>query len=186
MKKKMLTFAILALTLGIIIVNVWKPDNKAESTIQQEETNSIEQIGIEPGNIPPDFELTTLTGEQVQLSDYRGKKVILNFWATWCPPCRAEMPHMQAFYEKNKDNDIAILAVNLTNTDKGKASIREFVNEYELTFPIPLDKQGTVGPEYQAYTIPTSYIIDSNGLIQEKVVGPMDEAIMEDLMNSID
>ncbi|RST61292.1 TlpA family protein disulfide reductase [Siminovitchia terrae] len=134
----------------------------------------------------PDFELVTLNGETVKLSDYRGKKVILNFWATWCPPCRAEMPHMQNFYEQNKDNGIEIVAVNLTKMDKGRMEIDKFVKEYGLTFDIPLDEEGDIGMQYQAFTIPTSYIIDTNGKIASKVVGPMDEPTMESLTNEIE
>ncbi|MFC0417230.1 TlpA disulfide reductase family protein [Cytobacillus solani] len=110
---------------------------------------------------------------------------MLNFWATWCPPCKAEMPHMQNFYEENNNKGMEVLAVNLTNIDKGEENIKTFVKEYGLTFPIPLDENGLIGPQYQAFTIPTSYIIDSNGMITKKIVGPMDEAMMKNLTNNI-
>lgn len=140
---------------------------------------------VKVGKRAPDFELTTLAGETVKLSDYQGKKVVLNLWATWCPPCKAEMPHMQNFYENNKENGIEILAVNLTNMDKGRKNIENFVKEYGLTFEIPLDEDGSIGMQYQAFSIPTSYIIDSDGIIIKKIVGPMDEGMMENLTKEI-
>ena len=75
----------------------------------------MQVTGFKPGDTPPDFELATLSGELVRLSDYKGKKVILNFWASWCGPCKAEMPHMEKYYKKNKDaENVEIIAVNLT------------------------------------------------------------------------
>jgi peroxiredoxin len=191
LNKNLLSIAILILAVAIIVVNLWKPSategNKETLDIAMEEENASENIPgvdlsqVQEGNLAPDFELTTLAGETVKLSDYQGKKVILNFWATWCPPCKAEMPHMQKFYEKNKDNGIEVLAVNLTNMDKEKTVIEDFVKEYGLTFGIPLDEEGTIGMQYQAYSIPTSYIIDPKGIITKKIVGPMDEDMMENL-----
>ncbi|MDS8877070.1 TlpA disulfide reductase family protein, partial [Streptococcus pneumoniae] len=99
--------------------------------------------GLSQGQTAPDFTLTDQNGDTVKLSDYRGKKVILNFWATWCPPCRAEMPHMQEFHENNTDGDVVILAVNLTAQDNGEEAIRSFIDEFGLTFSIPMDETGS-------------------------------------------
>jgi len=190
LNKNLLSFAILALAAVILIVNIWKPDlteSEKKPTDQTEETAETEDIpgaklsALREGAEAPDFELTALDGKTVKLSDYRGKKVILNFWATWCPPCKAEMPHMQNFYEENKDKGVEILAVNLTNMDKGVDEVQKFVKEYGLTFTIPLDEEGVAGTTYQAFTIPTSYILDENGVITKKIVGPMDENMMKEL-----
>lgn len=132
-----------------------------------------------------DFELNTLDGEKIRLSDYEGKKVVLNLWATWCPPCKAEMPHIQRFYEEHGD-EVEVIAVNLTSIDHGKEALQNFIEEYELTFPIPLDETGEVGDIYEAFTIPTSYFIDSEGRIAEKVVGPMDQRMMERIVEKMD
>ncbi|MBY0122834.1 redoxin domain-containing protein [Bacillus sp. S/N-304-OC-R1] len=194
MKKNLLSFAILILAVAIIVVNLWKPysveGNKDLAKEKEEVTNSKSIPGsdlsqFQEGNPAPNFELTTLEGEIVRLSDYKGKKVMLNFWATWCPPCKAEMPHMQNFYENNKDKGIEILAVNLTQIDNGKEAIKTFVKAYGLTFPIPLDENAAIGTQYQAFTIPTTYIIDSNGIISKKIVGPMDEDMMVNLTRDI-
>src|SRR5699024_6220346 len=85
------------------------------------------QVGLEKGKRAPDFELETLEGGTVKLSDYRGKRVMLNFWASWCGPCRAEMPDMQTFHE---DTEIVILAVNLTDTESSEKNIPNFVDEH--------------------------------------------------------
>jgi len=143
-------------------------------------------IGIEKGYLAPDFELQTLDGQSVKLSDFRGKRVIVNMWATWCPPCRAEMPDMQRFYEANKDKDFAILGVNLTSSEKQPDNIEKFLEEFGITFPVVLDDKSAVSDRYQVVSIPTSYIIDSHGVIQQKVIGPMNEAMMEELVSSME
>lgn len=146
--------------------------------------NSKLEVGVQEGNIALDFELQTLDGKTMKLSDMVGKKVILNFWATWCPPCKAEMPHMQEFYEDQKGNGVEILAVNLTTAERNKDNIGPFIKEYGLTFPVLLDSQGEIGQTYQSFSIPTSYIIDSSGVIQKKIVGPMDKEMMKEVINS--
>lgn len=197
MNKNLLSIAIILLAVAIVFVNLWKPSStEGEKEVAEPSTEELDATNkeipgadlseVKEGKAAPDFELTTLDGETVKLSDYQGKKVILNFWATWCPPCKAEMPHMQDFYEKNKENGIEILAVNLTNMDKGQAAIEEFVTDYGLTFEIPLDEDGTIGRQYQAFSIPTSYMIDTNGVITKKIVGPMDGAMMEKLTAAMD
>jgi peroxiredoxin len=191
LNKNLLSFAILALAVVILVVNIWKPtstESEKKTTNQTEETTeTTEDIpgaklsSLREGAEAPDFELNTLDGKTIKLSDYRGKKVILNFWATWCPPCKAEMPHMQNFYEEYNDQGVEILAVNLTNMDKGVEEVQKFIDDYGLTFTIPLDEEGDAGTTYQAFTIPTSYILDENGVITKKIVGPMDENMMKEL-----
>lgn len=143
--------------------------SKDKQNIQAENTEDVE-IGLDIGNRAPDFQLETLAGEKVNLSDYRGHRVMLNFWASWCPPCRAEMPDMQRFHE---DEDIVILAVNLTDTETSFRDVGEFVETNDLTFPILLDTELTVADLYAIQPIPTTFMIDSNGIINFKVFGPM-------------
>lgn len=142
--------------------------------------------GVQEGNKAPDFQLKTLEGNEIKLSDLQGKKVILNFWATWCPPCKAEMPHMKEFYQEQSSNNIEILAVNLTIAEKDPNQVNNFVEDYGLPFPVLLDSDGSVGKTYQAVTIPTSYLIDTKGFIQKKIVGPMDKEMMKDITDRID
>lgn len=144
------------------------------------------EVGVQKGNLAPDFELQTLAGETMRLSDFKGKKVILNLWATWCPPCRAEMPDMQKFYAENKEKDVVILGVNLTSSEPNQESVSAFLAEYGITFPVVLDVDKSVSKQYQAISVPTSYIIDSRGVIQQKWIGPMDYEMMGKMISAID
>lgn len=178
---------IVLLAIGVVQRNV----EEKQATDRLNEGSDVEFLptdeGLAKGEKAPDFELTTLAGEPVKLSDYQGKKVILNFWATWCPPCRAEMPDMQKYYEEQaQDENVEILAVNLTTADKGMDAINAFVDEFQLTFPVPMDTEGDIGEIYQAATIPTSYMIDTEGRVQNKIVGPMNEQMMEDFIANME
>ncbi|WP_338751520.1 TlpA disulfide reductase family protein [Bacillus sp. FJAT-52991] len=187
MDKKWFGLLLLVLLVGIAVVNMVK-DRQEVTEIENPGTKapSTAQSGIDVGEKAPDFTVKTIQGEEVSLSDYEGKKVILNFWATWCPPCKAEMPHMQKYYEKEAEkNNVEILAVNLTKNDKGKETVADFVKQYGLTFPILLDEEGTLGEQYQAFTIPTTYVLNTDGTVHQKIVGPMDEAMMEQLVSEL-
>lgn len=134
--------------------------------------------GIEKGDLAPDFKLETLEGDAVNLSDYRGEKVLLNFWATWCPPCRAEMPDMQKFHEDHED--AVILAVNLTETENSLRNIDDFLEEYGVTFDVLSDENTLVANTYNAQALPTSYLIDTEGKIHNVAVGPLNyESMVE-------
>ncbi|TFD96633.1 TlpA family protein disulfide reductase [Jeotgalibacillus sp. R-1-5s-1] len=152
-----------------------------------ETAQPVESTGaLKEGQAVPDVQAPTLDGDIIALKDLRGKKIILNFWATWCPPCMAEMPHMQDYYEgMAKEQNVEILAVNLTSKDNGMDKVRSFVQDYELTFPILLDDTGLLGEEFQAYSIPTTYLIDEEGIIQRKLMGPMDQDMMIEMMGEI-
>lgn len=141
-----------------------------------------ESVGIQPGEVALDFELETLDGDVIKLSELKGEKVILNFWASWCPPCREEMPEMQEFYDNHSD-DINIIAVNYNEKDE---KVIEFLDEFGYTFPSPLDRDGTTGNEYGVLTLPTTYFIGTDGLIQEpRHVGPMTYEYMEEMMHTL-
>ena len=135
------------------------------------------ESGLEKNDIAPDFELITLTGETVRLSDYKGEKVILNFWASWCPPCRTEMPYMEKYYEEYGDSsNVEIIAVNMTKLERGKCEkIEEFVGKYKFTFPILLDKDGEVMNLYRVMVYSTTYIINTEGIITDKVMYSVDD-----------
>lgn len=132
-------------------------------------------IGLEKGNYAPDFELELLTGEKVKLSDYRGKPVLLNFWASWCAPCRAEMPDMQKIHE---DYDVAILAVNQIDTETFPENVPEFIEEFGITFPVLMDEESLVGIRYGAMVLPTTYLIDKSGRIYNIAKGPLTYDLM--------
>ncbi|EJL40598.1 hypothetical protein BAG01nite_17260 [Brevibacillus agri] len=159
------------------VVDAYVLDTGAENAATSE-PGSV-PIGLKKGNLAPDFELRQLGGGKVKLSDLRGKKVIVNLWATWCPPCRAEIPDMQRFYEANKANGVVILGVNLTTTETKPEDVEAFVQAYGMTFPVLLDDEKHVSGAYKAISIPTSFLIDSNGVIREKYIGPMSYEWME-------
>ncbi|MGN7178970.1 thiol:disulfide interchange protein [Paenibacillus sp. FSL R5-0490] len=184
MKKFLLAAAVIVLLLFIVDKTILKEKGVVEQAGQMQKYDKIDDpedlpIGLEKGSLAPDFELTDMEGNPVKLSDYRGKSVLLNFWASWCPPCRAEMPHMEKLYKKYKDKKFDILAVNLTNTEKNNGDAEKFVKELGLTFTIPMDVKGTVGADYNIMAYPTSYFIDSDGVIREKVLGALNEEYME-------
>ncbi len=141
-----------------------------ETEVQQLKENVNGGVGINIGDQAPPFELETLAGETITLADYQGKAVMLNFWATWCPPCRAEMPDMEKFYQ---NQEVEILAVNLTTTESSEKDVESFVQDYDLNFVIPLDKQGEVSSLYAIRPVPTTFMIDSNGIIQQRVFGAL-------------
>ncbi len=137
------------------------------SSLQQDLIKLGFQIFREPV-IAPDFTLPGLNGLDVTLSSFQGKTVLLNFWATWCPPCRAEMPSMEIMYGVFQNEEFEILAIDLQESEK---TVRNFVDDNEYTFQILLDTNGRVGSLYGARSIPTTYLIDENGLALGFIVG---------------
>lgn len=135
------------------------------------------------GESLPDFTLTDLSGETVTLSSLKGKKVFLNFWATWCPPCKAEMPHMEEIYKEYKEQNLEIIAVNIReNQDK----VNEFMNENGLTFPVLLDLDGKVSDQYNIASIPTSYFINSDGVLSDMVKGGLSLEQMKQYIDKLE
>ena len=128
------------------------------------------------GKPAPDFTLRDLKGNQVSLSDFRGQPVVLNFWATWCSPCRVEIPHLEALYTKHKDQELVILGMN-TETDYMK--VKRFAVP-RISYTVLLDG-GTQAQAYDISGIPCTYYIDRKGIIRHRVVGfaPGDEILIE-------
>jgi len=130
-----------------------------------------EQAGVQALREPTpivDFTLPDLQGNQVSLSAFKGKVVLLNFWATWCPPCRKEIPSMERLYKKYGDQGFEIVGVDL---QESHATVADFVKEFGMTYTVLLDNKGETGATYGARSIPTSYIIDRSGNAVSGVVG---------------
>ncbi|MBI2350186.1 MAG: redoxin domain-containing protein [Deltaproteobacteria bacterium] len=119
----------------------------------------------------PDFSLSDLHGNTVNLHDLKGKVVFLNFWATWCPPCRLEMPAMEKLHEEFRSQGLVVLAINYR---EGAAEIKSFLKEHQLTFPVLLDRGGNAFELYRAWSLPTTYLIGKNGEIVGRAVGYRD------------
>jgi peroxiredoxin len=137
------------------------------------------------GFIAPDFELKTPAGDSIRLSDLRGQAVLVNLWATWCPPCRAEMQSIDKVFQEYKQQGFTVLAVNMTYQD-APLEVVPFVNEQKLSFPILLDETGEMANGYQLRSLPSSYFIRRDGIINEVVIGgPMSEALLRTRIEAI-
>jgi thiol-disulfide isomerase/thioredoxin len=129
----------------------------------------------------PDFSLQGLDGRTHRLSDYRGKWVLVNYWATWCPPCREELPELEVFYSNNQDKAV-VLGVNLEDIDA--ASLREFVDEQFLSFPILHGDRTAVGVLGPVRGLPTSYLVSPQGQVVASQVGPVTAAGIQRFINN--
>jgi peroxiredoxin len=137
------------------------------------------------GFLAPDFTLDLLDGGQVTLSDLRGKGVVINLWASWCPPCRAEMPAIQRVFESSQDRGLVVVAVNTTFQDSERAA-QAFVQEFGLTFPVALDRTGVVSRSYQLRALPSTFFVDREGIIRKVIIGgPMGEATIQTTVEEI-
>lgn len=124
----------------------------------------------------PNFTLTTTEGETLTLGDLKGQVVLVNIWATWCPPCRAEMPTIQATYEQYRDQGFRVLAVNL---QEDAPTVAAFFRSYGLTFAAPLDADGAVSSTYRANVLPSSFFVDRRGVIRAVYRGPMPRSVLD-------
>ena len=130
------------------------------------------------GFLAPGFTLNTLDGKEASLSDSKGKVVLINFWASWCPACKAEMPAIQTAYQAYGDQGLVVLAINATDQDEANAA-RQFARTEGLTFPLLADVSGATFQSYQVQALPTSFFVDRQGKIAWVVVGgPMAEALI--------
>ncbi|MDM5358591.1 TlpA disulfide reductase family protein [Peribacillus sp. ACCC06369] len=176
MLKKIIASVVLLSLFTIAIVQAM--DNEPK---ENDEKDSLG--GLKIGAKAPNFSLKTLDGKQVELSDYKGKKVMLNFWATWCPPCKKEMPDMEKYTQQAGD-DVVVLAVNIDPEN----DVQSFVDNNGITFTIPLDSQSAKNPvneRYKILSIPTTYFIDKKGIIRNKVISAMQLKDMERNINSM-
>ena len=163
LKKIIASVALLSL---ITVAIVQAMDNESKGNDEKDALG-----GLKIGAKAPNFSLKTLDGKQVELSDYKGKKVMLNFWATWCPPCKKEMPDMEKYTQQAGD-DVVVLAVNIDPEN----DVQAFVEDNGITFTIPLDSQSAKNPvneRYKILSIPTTYFIDKEGIIRNKVISAM-------------
>jgi len=125
---------------------------------------------VEEGSQAPNFTLSLMNGGEVSLDDYKGKVVLLNIWATWCNPCRDEMPYMEQLYQSMEGKPFEILAASIDT--RGSKDVEPFVNMLGLTFPVLLDSDKKVNNMYQATGVPETFIIDKNGIVRQHILGP--------------
>ena len=134
---------------------------KDPSTVKSSDAAKIAALG---------FKLKNLNGAEVSLSDFKGKKVFLNFWASWCPPCKAEMPDIEKLYGQTKDSDLIILAVNM---GEDKSIAKSFIDDHKYSFTVLLDLDQSVASKYNIAAIPTSFFINKEGNIISTIQGGM-------------
>jgi len=137
----------------------------------------------------PDFALPGLNGETVRLSDYRGKIVLVNFWGSWCQPCKEETPALQATYQKLRDQGLVIIGVDLRSQERpgaeGDANVRDFVQTYGVTYPTALDVSGDTARAFRIYPIPTSFFVDPTGMIRYVAVSKVSGADVEAIFTKL-
>jgi thiol-disulfide isomerase/thioredoxin len=194
--KKSLIVLIAAILIGVSIltVNNYNASNlKANSLEGNTDKSSTTQndaankpIGINPNVIKTkaiDFKLKDLDGKEFSLSDLKGKKVFLNFWATWCPPCKAEMPEIEKLYQETQDSDLVIVAVEI---GESLDTVKSFINSNKYSFKVLLDSDQSVASKYNIASIPTSYFINVDGNIVSKKVGAMNIDEMKAYIKTLD
>ena len=196
----LITIIIAGITLGLLMAGLLNtqndltpvttptPDQGYFFTVPAQPTENTLFLNLQTpkvGSAAPDFELPDRNGNAVHLSALAGSVVVVNFWASWCQPCREEMPILQAISEKYADQGLVVLGVNTTYTDSLDAALA-FVDELKLTFPILFDETGEVGErKYRVYGLPTSYWIDREGVIRSVQLGAMTEDQMLEILTPL-
>ena len=175
--KQFRTLAFITLLLGLVWIGISAqlPGTAANAGIPAPQA----------GFLAPDFSLPTLDGDEITLSELQGQAVLVNIWASWCSPCRQEMPAMERIFLEFQDKGFTILAVNAANQDSRDEAVA-FVEEFGFSFPILFDVDGFVSEQYQVRALPSSFFILPDGSIQEVVIGgPMAEALLQTRVESL-
>ena len=164
----------------VVLAGVWLQGCTAGGQTGKNSGGSSPQAENKPAADPgakaaPDFNLKGLDSREYRLADFRGKKVLINFWTTWCPYCLEEMPLLQKFHEQNKDGGWQVLTVDITSSEKSLADVQNYIKSKGFTFPVLLDEKGEVASRYGVRSIPASYILNEQGQIIKTKVGPFSE-----------
>ena len=138
-----------------------------------------------PGDTAPAFSLETLDGSTASLSDYAGHPVLINFWASWCKPCRGEMPLLIAAYQAHQQAGLVVLAIDLTDQEASKKEVQKFQTEFGMPFPVLLDKKGKARKLYALRGVPTSVFVGADGVVRGVNPGPISEATLQQHLSEI-
>lgn len=181
--KKIIPMFVLVIALGYAIYQQYEKKHEEKKV----DTNaayiaSIQKLGVQVGEQAPDISLMTLDQKKVNLSDFKGKKVVLNFWATWCPPCQDEIPELEKFYEKHNKDVVVLGVADYIGEKKDLAYIQKFVKANSMKYTILLDETGDNFRKYGVISIPTTLFINPNGEVAFKQVGPINEKQLNDFL----
>ena len=147
-----------------------------------------EARGVEVGQRVPQYSASDLVGQEVSLEDHLGEVVLLNVWATWCGPCRIEMPSIQASYDRFKDRGFTVLAVSIDAGPGYRGKVTRFVEEFEINFPVLLDPESRISRTLQTIGVPETFVLDRQGRIVKRLIGATDwdsqanQALIEELL----
>ena len=165
MRKRTVLWLLLGLTLLTALLGLYGWNEARRASVRKLAEQSQPALQGTPQSQAPDFELVTLSGQRAQLSDLRGKVVLLNFWATWCPPCDAEMPDLEALYrEHGEAQGFVVVGVNF---EEDASSVEAFVRKRDLSFPVWLDRKGEAAAKLGVRNLPVTFIIDRTGYIRD-------------------
>ena len=169
--------AFLLILAGVWALWNWSRVSPEAPLVSDQFTSQVTQI-----EAAPNFSLQTLDGRTVELSDYQGQVVLLNTWATWCPPCRAEMPDLEAYYRERQADGFVVLAVN---SQESAGTVAAFLEDHDFTFPVLLDTDGVVMRQYGIRGLPTSFFIDRDGNVHGVWSGQLSPARLRELVDPI-
>jgi peroxiredoxin len=161
-------FTVVALSILWIIFST--------TSAQQSDTtfNQIPQKGFSA----PDFLLQDISGQEINLQDFQGQAIILNFWATWCPPCKAEMPDLQNVYLQFQGKGLVVIGINRTDQEN-YSEVSDFILANQITFPVLLDPTGEIAKKYNVSALPTTFFIQPDGIIHKVIIGgPLPQALL--------
>jgi peroxiredoxin len=180
------TLFLTALVAALVLVGCDRAPSRAGGGPAKDPFSQLDLLRATAPEPAPEFSVPDLTGRLLRLSGFRGQLVLLNFWATWCPPCRQEMPAMERLYQRYRDRGFTIVAVSL---DTNTVAVAPFVAQYELTFPIGLDPTSAVGEAYRVRVLPKTILIDRGGQLVAVALGarewdgPAAHALIEALLS---
>ncbi|MBN1407325.1 MAG: redoxin domain-containing protein [Calditrichaceae bacterium] len=135
---------------------------------------------IDGGDTAPDFKAENTSGQSFSLADMKGKRILIHFWADWCSECRAEFPKLEEAYQKYKNDNFKIIAINV---GQSKEHVESFVEEFKLTFPMLLDEQSEIARQYGIRGLPTNFFIDENRVVTKMIIGWVDEKQINQIIN---
>ncbi len=178
-----IVIAAVLLIVGAVYMSRSQNDGVATAQAQQVPAENAAMEAPGNGEMAPNFSLTSTEGKTIKLSDFRGKVVVLDFWATWCPPCKAEIPDFIKLYSKYKGDGFQMLGVSLDQA--GMSAVKPFMKEYGINYPIMLGNNQVVADYGGINAIPTTFVIDKHGKVRASFVGYRPASVFENLIHKL-